>query len=226
VRKKSPRKKSNRERFTERELRPYVTAIGQLSLAWNALHEQLAAIFRLLLDRQITKIDEYGMEDGGDERPIKLWTSSKFDRPKRDMLKAAVSTITEEERSAFPKLVEDVTWILQRADSLEDARNDAVHSPLLLLGSNKATREVFGSAFVIPDLLHGNPRGIKLAQKDLLLEFRWCRDAALILRDFAYRISGSLSLGVVVFPWPERPSLPNRGEKSKRRPARSHLAPK
>jgi hypothetical protein len=193
--------------------------------AWNALHEQLAAIFYKLLDRQVTRLDEYGMEGDGDERPIKLWTSSKFDRPKREMLKAVIDTLSDEEQAAFPKLAEEVTWILQRADSLEDARNDAVHSPLLLLGSTKVTQAIFGD-MVIPDLMHGNPRSMKLARKDLLIEFRWCRDTSLVLRDFASQTSGSLALGVAVFPWPDRPSLPNRGLKKTPRSAQSRLAPK
>jgi hypothetical protein len=212
-------------RYTERALKPYVSAIGQLSLAWNDLHEQLAAIFHVLLDRGVRRLDERGIELDTDERPIKLWNSAKFDRPKRELLRAAIETVTDEERESFPKLLDDLTWLLKRADALEDARNDAVHSPLMYIGSARLMREAFGS-MIMPNLLYGNPRGTKLAKKDLLNEFRWCRDSALALRDFANLISGSLALGTVALPWPDRPSLPNRGEKKTSRQAQSRPAPR
>jgi hypothetical protein len=42
-----------RNRFTETPFKPYyVIAIGQLTLAWNDLHEKLAALFCLLMDHQ------------------------------------------------------------------------------------------------------------------------------------------------------------------------------
>lgn len=208
------------ERFTERELKPCVSAIGRLSLAWNALHEQLVAIFHVLLDRGIRKLDEYGMEDDVDERPIKLWNSAKFDRPKRELLRVVIETVTDEERASFPKLVDDLTWLLQRADWLEDARNDAVHSPLLYIGATKAMREAFG-IIIMPNLLYGNPHSAKLAKKGLLNEFRWCRDTVLALRDSANLISGSLALGTALLLWPDRPFLPNRGEKKASRRAQS-----
>ena len=92
-------------------------------------------------------------------------------------------------------------------------RNTAIHSPLLAQSDGNVT--VLGMSIpvrsVAPNLWLQNPRAMKLAQKDLLTEFRWCRDAALLLRDYA------LSLDYATmpedYPWPERPSLPNRGQK-------------
>jgi hypothetical protein len=205
-------------RFTERELRPYTIALGQLALAWNAFHEQLAAIFYLLTDRQLSTPDG----DDLDQRPISLWNSAKFDRQKREMLKAVVSTLTDEQAEAFPKLRGEIEWIMSRADALEDARNDAIHSPLFAVGIESLGESIFGHTLVMPDLMYGNLRSIKLSQRELLPEYRWCRNATLELRDYVSLIHNSLSLGVGLCPWPDRPSLPNRAPKKIRRSAQSH----
>jgi hypothetical protein len=214
-----------RNRFTETPFKPYVIAIGQLTLAWNDLHEKLAALFCLLMDHQ--EEDDALIDDTlatpedwheRDARLIGIWNSSNFDRPRREMLKAVIANSRQDHRKAFLKLIDDMTWVLQRADSLEEMRNNAVHSPLVLIGGPRSAKLCLGRT---PAMVLGNPRAIKLAQKDLLTEFRWCRDATLVLRDFVSRIDQSLSLGTRIYPWPSRPSLPNRGQKKTPRSQRS-----
>jgi len=201
-------------RFTSHMFQPYVIAIGQLSLSWNSLHEALATLFMIAL------------WDESMERAHGIWNSSNFDRPKREMLKGVIKAATEDEITRWPRLVEDVLWLLHQVDVLEDARNDAIHSPFLSFFLEDGTDKKHVQA-VIPSLIHQNPRAIKLAKKDLLTEFRWCRDSCITLRDYAYRMSGAMSEhyapGVVHAPWPNRPSLPNRGQK-KTRPIRQRQA--
>jgi hypothetical protein len=176
-----------RERFTEKTWRPYVLVIGQLALAWNAFHESLAGIFYLLLSRQ-SELHEDEDEDR-DQRPIALWASANFGRAKRQMLKAVVETERDEITKAFPGLKDDLLWILAQADKLEDSRNNSVHYPLIDAGFSLIP------GWVIPNLLYGNERAKRLVPKegqpipkDILAEFRWCRDAALVLRDFTEAI--------------------------------------
>src|ERR1700731_3933138 len=102
----------HRDRFTEKYWAPYALAIGQASLAWNAFHESLASIFVLLLDRQL---EEHEEEDR-DPRPIAVWRSAKFDRPKRQMLRAVIETERKDILEAFPHFAADLTWVLDQAD--------------------------------------------------------------------------------------------------------------
>lgn len=207
---KKRKRRSTRDRFTEKAYQSHVMAIGQLALAWNALHESLASIFHLLLDRQLEEHETI------DPMPIALWLSVKFDRPKRQLLKALIETEQKEFKEAFPSFESDLLWILQEVDSLEDARNTAIHSPLVyfewLVDTNNPSKGT-----ILPNLIYGNERAFKLARKDMLTEFRWCRDTALVFRDFVELINTCLSFGVELNPWPDRPSLPNRGQKTKPR---------
>lgn len=198
------------DRFTERDYQAYAMAIGQLALAWNDLHEKLGLIF-------VTMFDEIIYPDPDDyDEDLKsvwasVWSSSTIDRLKREMLKSAISEIEDLELLNFPKLKDDVVWVLNQADRLEDARNNAVHSPLLLLA---ARGSIFEGMFpnVIPNPMLSNKRAVRLirSQRELLDEFRWCRDATLELRDFALRIK--LALTVENYVWPDRPRLPSRGK--------------
>jgi hypothetical protein len=107
-----------RPRFTEAHFQPYVKAIGQLLLAWNDLHERLGNLFVM------------AMGAGWVDRPLAVWHSSVRDLAKRQMLKAAVSHLTDSEVEHWPKLVEEILWILKVANSLEGLRDDSAHTPL------------------------------------------------------------------------------------------------
>jgi hypothetical protein len=183
--------------FTEDEFKPYVKAIGRLALAWNDLHERLGMLFWAVLG------------GGWKQKPIGIWNSANFDRPKRAMLRAAVHGCTSAETSAHPSMVDDIEWILTKADALEDKRNNAVHSPLILTGNQLAV--LMGYAPVVPDKLLENPRAMKLAKTDLLDEFKWCFQCTLVLRDYAALIERALTASGT--QWPDRPSLPSRKQK-------------
>jgi len=201
--------------FTDHRYAPYALAIGQVALSWNDLHEILGHLFWIV------------MGGGWRDLPVGVWAAVDNDRIKRKMLKAAVNAATPTDLIHFPKMTSDIEWILKEATTLEDARNDIVHSPLVLLTYGETPAEtVTGKGkkhFVIPDTVHMNTRAKKLAdkiaehqvgKKRLLEEFRLCRDSITVLRDFAFEICwamGGRRVGIV--PWPDRPSLPNRGQK-------------
>jgi hypothetical protein len=147
------------------------------------------------------------------ERPVGIWNSQTFDRPRREILKAAALASTSHSRY-FPRLIADVKFLCDRAEKFENERNNAVHSPLLL---NKNMLSVLSGAsdFIVPDSSLKNQRAINLAGKDLLLQFGWCRDSILILRDYGGDLQHALIASGA--PWPDRPSLPSPPQKRIRR---------
>jgi hypothetical protein len=172
---------------THKAFQPYVIALGQLALAWNDLHLSLAMLFC------------HAMGGGFVNHFLAVWNSAKFDRAQREMLLAAVKAQLDL-HPLHSKMNEDITWICQQADRLEDGRNDAIHSPLWAtpLGAGTSIRPVAGL---------GNVRATKLLNENLLAEFRWCRDLATVLRNFAMQIDAALSGRA---SWPARPKLPAR----------------
>jgi hypothetical protein len=137
--------------------------LGQLTLAWNELHETLAILFSMV------------MRGGFVGQYLAIWHAIKVDRAQRDILLAAAKA-DELRGPSYPRLVPDLEWICGKADGVEDARNDALHSPLW--GSQRGP----GSTLVMPATGLGHVRTQKLlAKDDLLIEFHWCRDASLVL---------------------------------------------
>ena len=194
-----------RPSFTEPQFEPYALAIGQLALAWNALSEQLGHLFWALMCLDGTTM----------ERPVGIWNSQSFDRGRREILKsAAIASIAH--LRYFPRLIEDVKFLCDSVEKFENERNNAVHSPLLL---NKNMLSVLSGVadFVVPDATLKNQRAINLAGKDLLLQFTWCRDSILILRDYGAALQHALIASGA--PWPDRPSLAAAPQKRTRRMA-------
>jgi hypothetical protein len=155
------------------------------------------------------------MGGGVSNQHLAIWHSIKSDRAQRELLIAAVES---DPRGASPaNYVDDIKWLCQRADSLEEARNNALHSPIW------AYQDAPGKVTVRPVIGLGHIRAQKLFDKGALLpQFRWCRDTAIMLAEFAFAMDACLSSGYMK-PWPDRPQLPNRGEGHK---AKSPTPPK
>jgi hypothetical protein len=210
---KKKRRLTRNHRYNEKAYRPYTAAIGQLALAWNDLHEKLGTIFCTLL---------------GAERYIALWNAPKFDRPKRDLLRALLSTVTQPEKNSAPRLIPDVTLLLNKTDALEEGRNNSVHTPLFWARGDLfywATGEVTPpiDLGVWPDSSQGNVRAKSLAGKELLNTFKLWRDQVLYLRNFADAMDSALSAGA---PWPRKFALPTEKPKSSRQGQRRRQSPK
>ena len=192
------------QRYTAKEFRPYVAALGQLALAWNDLQESLAGVFWTTMMNGPPRAG-----DIVDHRPLRIWHAIRSDRSQKEMLRAVISTHYQIDWNR-PKFTDDVRWLLGVADNLENARNDAIHSPLFYVD-----RSLYGSAFpgktIAPAAWLSNPRAVSLAKRaDLLAEFRYCRDTAVTLSDFAREMDSALINPRR--PWPGRPQLPNRGD--------------
>jgi hypothetical protein len=172
---------------THPAFRPYAIALGQLALAWNDLHLSLATLFCTAMG-------------GGFVNPVlAIWNALKSDRSQREILLAAAKATLANGRSQ--KLAEEIEWICKRADALEDSRNDALHSPLW--GAPRGP----GAPLVSPVVGLGHVRANKLLGKNLLAEFRWCRECSTKLRDYATELDMAFSRGR---PLPDRPRLPPR----------------
>jgi hypothetical protein len=182
-------------KYTHPSFRPYAIAMGELALAWNGLHDTLGRLFWTVLGRV-------------NYAPLNIWYSSKVDRAQRDMLQAAIDA-RYANKLAPQKPREEIEWILKEANKIEDLRNDALHSPLILLGTKQKSR-------VIPSHHFGHARAAKLNKLDMLREFRWFRGTATALRDYAGRIEYALDHPENA--WPDRPRLPSRGAHKKLRP--------
>jgi hypothetical protein len=201
VRKPMPRK---RKSFlgrppTHKGFRPYVTAIGQAAIAWNGLHEALRDLFWLL-------------SNGNKPTSSAIWYSIKSDRSQRDMIRAIANSHVQ--TGDISQIVfKRIDWLLGQCDTIANARNDMVHSPLIF----SEQRGVY------PNTYAGNPLAKRLLNKELLSEFRWCREAALTLTDFAMRLHiNLLAEDSAMFPFPEIPAMPNRGQK--KRPSHKSMA--
>jgi hypothetical protein len=96
----------------------YAVAVGRVSLVWNYLHQTLGWLFAVII-----------RGDGGDaELVLAEWDSTKSDWTKRERLRAAIKTASQERWKQMPKAPDDLLWVLERADTLSDVRNDAMHA--------------------------------------------------------------------------------------------------
>ena len=218
------------ESFTDSQYNPYTMTIGQFVLTWNDLHEKLALIFTAILSygdrKRIPKKHRPEYEFREMERLAGIWNSSPYDRPKREMLRGILVPLITSDFIQFWNFEEDIRWILDEADKIEEIRNNAVHAPLIhnfnefdispMFPASAGRRKFnWSGGKITPNVLLRNRRALRIAQKhpngDILRELRWARDASAILRDFALRIYWALLYEPA--PWPRRPVLPNRGRK-------------
>ena len=170
---------------THSAFKPYVTALGQLTLAWNELHERMSLLFCTV------------MGGGYANQFLAIWHTINSDRNQRSVLAAAVENdLNRSNNDATHKyLIDEIRWICGQVNTLENLRNDALHSPLIGFGPH-----------ITPMTGLGHLRAQKLESKsDFLAEFRWCRDAAVALTEYVYMINASLSIGRAL---PDRPKLP------------------
>ena len=173
--------------FRTETFQPYAKALGEVALAWNDFNMVLSSVFGTVL-----KIPNLMVGDA-------IWHSLKSDRAQRDILRAVINL--EVLGHDIPKNIRcEFKWVLDKADSLEEARNNALHSPLL---SDQ------GSVFAWHQL--GHQRAKKLADKDLLKEFGWLYDTAIILRQYVELLEDALRHSE---PLPKRPLLPTHEDSS------------
>lgn len=176
--------------FRDEAFKPVAKAIGQMTLAWNDLHQTLGVLFWV-----VSNVANALM-------PFAVWHSSKSDRGQRDMLRALID-LDAVGYDLNSKNREEVRWILGQVNTLEDLRNDAIHSPMLNAPDRPGGVGVMAHEF-------GHQRAKKLANKDLVREFNWFYDSVVVLNNYAADIAWSLTPRSA--PFPERPQMPSRGD--------------
>ncbi len=208
--KDSSKRKRRWPGVTDPIYKPYVVAIGQLALAWNELHESLALLF---------------IELPASGRPYPatdIWNAVGFDRPKRQLIRSLLRAL-HAEYPAKPRMKADLEWFLTEIDKVEDARNDAIHAPLTFEPKPRVqyfmsvTGGTTARTKIVPSTAFDNRRALKLLNKELLTEFRWCRDMSIALSKHASEIYDAIAANPRESnAWPARPTLPNRGGGRKR----------
>jgi hypothetical protein len=140
---------------TKKAFDAYVAAVGKVAHAWNYLHERLGVLF----------VAVTGMERNV---ALSIWYSVKSDHAQREMLKAAIDATNSERSKRMPNAPDDLKWLLDRADELAEARNNAVHAPcsLYIGGSGSEMGPRFSMGIPAPRSLWAknclsNLRGVK-----------------------------------------------------------------
>ncbi len=189
--------------YTDKAFEPLALVLGQLTLVWNDLHESLAIVFCSV------------MGGGNIGHLLAIWHALNVDRAQREILKAAVKSGLspgQQNEVGRRKVTNDIIWLCDRANDIEDTRNDALHVPFW------GTRTKGQKPIIAPLTGLGHIRAEKFLGKDILSELRWFRDYASLLRNFAIEIDHALS--DYKRPWPDRPKLPVRPATSDKKPPR------
>ena len=131
----------------------HASALGRVSLVWTELHEVMGKMFARLVSR--------------DDQTLGLaaWNALSNDRAQRSMLLAVAKATLEK---ADSRLVE-LAWAIGQMDSLENNRNDALHSPYTMTIFN-------GSIRIIPNYFQGQRRAMNLKDRDLETELTSYQD--------------------------------------------------
>jgi hypothetical protein len=178
------------EIFQDEAWNHYAIAIGQAVLAWNDLHGWLACLLQSVL---------YPRQGEHQWHLTEIWNAMTQDRAARQMLRAATNFHFRSGIGCDQH--EKIMWLLGQVDKLEDARNDIIHTRLI--------RDESGRVVVCSE---GTRRAANLASKpDLLAEIHWCRDTAIVLRNYVLDIDRGLES--VHGTLPSKPSLPNRRQR-------------
>jgi hypothetical protein len=178
------------EKQLDKAFAPLAMEIGKLNRASNMLHEHLGNLFARIVNNDNINI------------PLAVWYSTPSDRTQREMLRAAVNAFGALNAKKRPTAKDDIKWLLTQCDQLADRRNDALHAPLEISISRKTIE-------ILPHYYFGNPRALKLKDKNILDQVRWYRAMAETLRDYA--LSLWFHLGQQD-SWPQRPLMPTLGQ--------------
>lgn len=189
----------------ERVLRTSAVEIGKLVFAWGDLHTALSHIFSFVLDQSMMGVAHA------------VWHSTPSDRTQRGMLAAAINRCRyPDSRKKRPhvtdRLIESAQWLLKEADALANQRNTIVHSGYLIL------RKPDKTPIPIFDPLSG-PKALASYGKVVLPDdIQHLRRKTEVRADYANAIKWALFKPDGV-PWPKKPSLPSRGQRTR---SRSH----
>jgi hypothetical protein len=170
-------------------LEVYIRALGGVAYSWNYLLGKLGHLF----------VPISGMTPSIGEA---VWYSTDSDRTQILMLKAALlATPDGRWKPRLPKAKDDLIWLADRAISLAEARNNAVHAPTLVTADEQGPH--MAASFGVK-----HRRALNLKGKDVLVEFDWFTRWCNRLIRFAKQAQESLKYERI--PWPDKPEKPIR----------------
>lgn len=153
--------------------------LGRVTLAWNDLHVSLSGLFSAILKipNRLT--------------PGAIWDAIKVDRSQREILLSLSQTnalghrLPEEAKA-------DIKFLVSQVNRLQEYRNNLIHSPFRLSGS-----EVI--------VYHGgtHARGIGISGRDLLKECAVVYQSTMTFRNFASELEEAIQ--GLRSTWPQRP---------------------
>jgi hypothetical protein len=199
-----------RSRFQSKKFQPYAVAIGQMNMAWNDFHEVLGSLFMEIMAERASNPDLKQVVRGLFRSRI-IWGQISSDRQKRLLVLELAKWLGRERQEAFPTLMDDLKFLTKRADSLEEKRNNVIHSPVDEV--RNALSDVPYGAIVAASL---NARGRKLEgpskrrDRELLSTIRLYRDYATVLASYARDLINAWQAAERGRrrAWPRRPPLP------------------
>jgi hypothetical protein len=182
---------------------PYAMEIGFLLREWNDLQERLLSLFITLLrwpNVDIGRALWYAVSNDRIQRRMLLGVASALYNPAHHSREKIAKAQRDEDpfRIAF---WDEISWIIDSADKLGQARDAAAHSPVALMANDPLE--------FIARHYHRNPLAEKLRGKQLLAEFKLYRDRASALRNHADAINQHIRFEKTL-PLPQRPSWPPR----------------
>jgi hypothetical protein len=164
---------------------PYINAVGRVVHHWNQLQESLGKLFAAVT--------------GKGNMALAIWHTPHSDRAQRDMLTAAIfATPTETWESYSATAMADILALVSVANNVADRRNNAIHAPVSLAIDRR-------KLVPIPVYFHGNPRAMRLKNKDIITEFTACVVSAKQLREFAEKLETAINFASR-YPWPDIPA--------------------
>ena len=118
----------------------------------------------------------------------------------------------KEDKARHELAIAKIKELVDAANGIEDIRNSIIHAPLHVSAVNAFTPTLLR---VAPLAYLNNARAIRLLDKqdDLLSEYEWFRDYAILLGEFALDIARAIPHPEIA--WPEKPRPPNRGQKKR-----------
>jgi hypothetical protein len=178
-----------------KQLAPYLIELGLVVVSWNELHDELGQLYYLV--------------KGGPSlgHALEIWHWEKSDRNQRQRIRSELPgalsdllRVKQEGKEWIRRACEEIEWVLDRADSWADQRNNAIHSPLI--GELEANKWKLTQPYFF-----GHPRAKKLTGKELLSQFKWYWRTFRVLTAYTQHVRLALSIQPPI-SWPQRPSLP------------------
>jgi hypothetical protein len=176
----------------EDALKPYAEELGNLVIDWNTMQEGFCMLFCVLLE-----VENF-------DKALAIWHLLKSDKLQRDLVDAVAPHCSLIRKD--PKAIELIKWAVKHAMELGTHRDDAVHSPYVVLMEEPIS---------LGSLSHFNhPRALGLKEAELIGEFARIKGNIKAITLFVYKLQQYI---IDLKHQNEHPTLPERPSLQKRK---------